>query len=313
MEFLPPNLTVVLLAGLFDLLLGEPPNRYHPVAWMGTLIGFIRWRAEHHASRPRQLLAWGVGLVAVGLTVSIVAGWLVHALLQELPQFVALIGEALVLKTMFSIRALADAADRVRSSLARGDLPMARSWLNQHLVSRETSQLDAHQIAAAAVESVAENTSDSIVAPLLYYCLFGLAGALAYRFINTADAMVGYRTTRYEWLGKPAARLDDLANLLPARLTALLMMIAAPLVGGNAARGWQIWLRDARLPHSPNAGHPMSAASGVLEIELEKPGYYRIGSGQHMAGVRDIPRAVRLMHSTTAVAIVLITLLTMLV
>ena len=156
---------------------------------------------------------------------------------------------------------------------------------------------------------MAENASDSVVAPLLYYALAGLPGALAYRFVNTADALVGYRDQRHEWLGWPAARLDDLLNLVPARLTAVLMMLAAPLVGGSPARGWGIWWRDARLTASPNAGHPMSVAAGVLGVELEKAGHYRLGSGLAVATPRDISRAVRLLYATVGCLVALITLL----
>jgi adenosylcobinamide-phosphate synthase len=304
----PSMLIALYLALLLDLALGDPPNRYHPVAWMGWLILAMRRLAERKSRQPWSKLAWGVGLVATGLAISIAAGCLMEAGLARLPKIAGWLGEALALKMTLSLRGLAQAARRVGRSLEAGDLAGARAWLYQHLVSRDASQLDESAVAAAAVESVAENASDSVVAPLLYYALAGLPGALAYRFVNTADALVGYRDQRHEWLGWPAARLDDLLNLVPARLTAVLMMLAAPLVGGSTARGWGIWWRDARLTASPNAGHPMSVAAGVLGIELEKAGHYRLGSGLAVATPRDIARSVRLLYATVGCLVALITL-----
>jgi len=302
-------LVVLCLALLIDLALGDPPNRYHPVAWMGSLIMAMRRLAVRESRRPWSKLAWGVGLVAAGLAISIAAGCLMETGLARLPKIAGWLGEALALKMTFSLRGLAQAAVRVARALDAGDLAGARGWLYQHLVSRDSSQLDESAVAAAAVESVAENASDSVVAPLFYYALTGLPGALAYRFVNTADALVGYRDRRHEWLGWPAARLDDLLNLAPARLTAILMMLAAPLVGGSPTRGWGIWRRDARLTASPNAGHPMSVAAGVLGIELEKAGHYRLGSGLAVATPRDISRSVRLLYATVGCLVALITLL----
>jgi len=144
--------------------------------------------------------------------------------------------------------------------------------------------------------------SDGIVAPLFYYALGGLPGALAYRFFNTADAMLGYRDAAHEWLGKVPARLDDMANLLPARLTSLLLILAAAFTGDDARRAWRIWRRDSGVTASPNAGHPMSAMAGGLGVELEKVGHYRLGAGQRPPRSSDIGRAVRMMHVAVPLA-----------
>jgi adenosylcobinamide-phosphate synthase len=175
--------------------------------------------------------------------------------------------------------------------------------LSWHLVSRDTSTLDESRIAAATIESLAENTSDSAIAPLFWYAVAGLPGALVYRFLNTADAMLGYRDAEREWLGKAAARLDDVANLIPARLTALCMILSAPWLGGRMEGGWRIWRRDAGTTASPNAGHPMSAAAGVLGVELEKVDHYRLGAGQPKPSARDIRRSQRLVIVSVAIAL----------
>jgi adenosylcobinamide-phosphate synthase len=228
------------------------------------------------------------GWVLLGKGAVQIAGWL--------PCGLGLIAEAWLFKTTFALRGLAQAAIAVHGPLAQGDLPQARQQLSWHLVSRDTSQLDAAQVAAATIESVAENASDGVLAPLLYYAIGGLPAALGYRFLNTADAMWGYRDPAREWLGKPAAWLDDLANLLPARLTALCLLLAAPLCDGDLRRGWLIWRRDAGTTASPNAGHPMSAMAGALGMALEKVGHYRLGAGQRQPTGADITRAVRLLR-----------------
>jgi len=161
------------------------------------------------------------------------------------------------------------------------------------LVSRDPGRLDEPMLVAATVESVAENTSDSFVAPLFWFLIFGVPGAVAYRMVNTCDAMIGYRG-RYEYLGKFAARLDDVLNLIPARLTGLLMVAAAGVTGKNARGAWIIMLRDHRLTASPNAGWPMSATAGALGIRLEKTGYYQLGDPASSISVSAITDVIRL-------------------
>jgi adenosylcobinamide-phosphate synthase len=224
---------------------------------------------------------------------------------RRLPKPLAWLLEAAALKSAFSLRGLTNAAGEVQAALAHDDLPKARRLVAWHLVSRDTAALDASQVAAAAIESVAENASDGVVAPLFYYALGGLPLALAYRFVNTADAMLGYRDEAHEWLGKFPARLDDALNWLPARLTALLIFVTAGVAGEDPAASWRIWRRDAHETASPNAGHPMSAMAGALGVVLEKPGHYRLGSGQRLPRGEDLGRAVKIVQGVTLFAVVL--------
>jgi adenosylcobinamide-phosphate synthase len=210
--------------------------------------------------------------------------------------------EAMALKMAIGLRGLEAAATVVGDALVRGDLPEARRLVRWHLVSRETSDLDEARVSAATIESVAENASDGVVGPLLYYALFGLPGALVYRYVNTCDSMLGYRDAAREWLGKVPARLDDLVNLLPARLTAYLLIAAARLGGADARRAQEVRRRDARTTASPNAGHPMSAMAGALGVELEKRGHYVLGQGQRLPVGTDIARSVQLMRTAAAIA-----------
>lgn len=288
---------VLPLALALDLALGDPPNSWHPVAWMGAAIA----RLSSHAPRSSRVCSFlfGLGLAVGGATTSALLAHRLHHMAARLPTPVALLVEAGLLKFTFSLRGLLRAGRDVQKALEAGDLASARRLLAWHLVSRDVNRLDSSQVAAAAVESLAENLSDGLLAPLLYYALapgggWGLAAAYAYRFLNTADAMVGYRDAEREWLGKASARLDDVANLLPARLTALLLAGCAWAVGGDAGNAWRIWRRDAGKTASPNAGHSMAAMAGALGVELEKVGHYVLGEGLPRPQPADIGRALRL-------------------
>ena len=294
------RLAALAAALLIDVLLGDPPNRYHPVAWMGAAIGWGKARAR--GGRMARF-AWGLGILLGGVGMSALAGWAVERGTARWPRWLRAIVLGAVLKSTFSLRGLTRAAREVHIALTRGDLVEARRALAWHLVSRSTANLSASQVAAATIESVAENTSDGVIAPLFYYGLGGLPAALAYRFVNTADAMLGYRDDVHEWLGKGPARADDALNLVPARLTALALVVAAWLWGENARGAWRVWRRDAGQTSSPNAGHPMSAMAGALGVELEKVGHYRLGRGFPPPHPQDIERAVRLAHTAVLVAL----------
>ena len=207
--------------------------------------------------------------------------------------------EAVALKSTLSLRDLARAARSVAAALERGDLDDARGQLGFHLVSRPTATLDAGQVASGAIESMAENLTDALVAPVVFFLLFGLPGALAYRALNTADTMLGYREGALEYFGKVAARLDDLANLMPARLAALGIVAAA---GVRAPTAWSTMARDHARTASPNAGWTMSAMAGALGVTLEKPSTYRLGQG-HAPDAADVERSIRLMTRAAGLAL----------
>ncbi|MEJ5248225.1 MAG: adenosylcobinamide-phosphate synthase CbiB [Caldilinea sp.] len=302
----------LLLAFALDWLWGDPGNRWHPVAWMGTAIAWLRRRAPRQGRTAPFL--FGLCLAGGGAVLSAFIAQLLAHTLSRAPTPVAALLEAILLKMTFSLRGLLAAGRSVEAALERGELETARRLLAWHLVSRDVSRLDASQVAAATIESLAENLSDGTLAPLFYYALapkaeWGLAAAYAYRFLNTADAMLGYRDAEREWLGKAPARLDDVANLLPARATALLIVACARITGGDGRRAWRIWRGDARRTASPNAGHPMAAMAGALGVELEKVGHYVLGAGLASPQTRDIGRARRLVGVAAGVGIGIIVLI----
>lgn len=265
-----------MLALALDLGLGDPSNRWHPVVWTGALLAHGRRRLAGQ-SAARLLVKGGVLVVGVaGLAAGVAYG--LPRLLAPWPLAKVLV-ESWLLGCAFSIRGLFAAVRGVRESLARGDLVDARQRLGTDLVSRPTETLGEGLAASAAVESLAENLTDSLVAPLFFYALGGLPAAWAYRVINTADAMLGYREGELEYLGKAAARLDDVLNWVPARLAALLLVAGAALAGASPSRAWRVLRRDGRRTASPNAGLTMAAMAGALGVTLAKPGHYTLGEG----------------------------------
>jgi adenosylcobinamide-phosphate synthase len=279
---------VLVAAAALDLAFGEPPGGAHPVVWLG------RWATalERHAPRRGQVsqLLWGAA-VAGGLPLTAaVAGDVAQRASRRLGP-AGMMAEAMLLKPAFATRALLAAGEVVRTALERGELEGGRAALRS-LVSRSTDRLDSGQIAAAAIESLAENATDSFLAPWLAYALWGLPGAYAYRAVNTLDSMFGYRGP-YEYLGKAAAGLDDLVNRVPSRATALLLALAAPAGGGSTRRALRTARRDRGRTASPNAGWTMAAMAGALGVRLEKVGAYVLGDGNAPTPA-DIQRAQRI-------------------
>lgn len=276
-------LTLALALGL-DLLLGEPPAAVHPVVGIGTLARLLERRAP-----PRVALASGAVLTLVVVGVAAAASGLVDARLARLPVLPRVALRAALLKPAFAVRALLVAAEQVRAPLERGGLVHARTALHC-LVSRDPTGLDASLVAAAAVESLAENASDSIIAPWLAYLVGGVPGAYLYRAANTLDARIGYHG-RYEHLGRCAARLDDLLNLVPSRLTSGVIVVGAAVVGQDAGGALRLARRDHAKTASPNAGWPMGAMAGALRVQLEKVGHYRLGDATDPVGAEHIATA----------------------
>ena len=278
-------LATVLLAGLIDVTLGEPPGALHPVVWMGRLIGALERRRPR--GRPGVELAYGVLIVVATAGTAFAAGLVLTLLLDHAPWWLALVAGACVLKTAFSLRGLVRAGRDVQRALA-SDTAAARASLRA-LVSR-SADLDPPLIVSATVESLAENLTDSVVSPLLYYVLLGLPGALAYRAINTMDAMLGYRDDR-EYVGKTAARSDDVANWVPTRITGLLL-VAASAMRGTAGRAWWAFTTQHQPEYGPNKTLAIATMAGSLGVQLQKPGAYVLGTADRPLTADVIDAAV---------------------
>jgi adenosylcobinamide-phosphate synthase len=297
----------LLLGAALDAALADP-RRGHPVAAFGTLAGRAEawlW-ADSRGRGTAHLAACLLPVAAAGLA----AGRLTRghpvasAAATGLASWAVLGGTSLCREALVLGRAL-----------QAGDLAVARRVLPA-LCGRDPGQLDASGLARAAVESVAENTSDAVVAPLLWGAAFGLPGLLGYRAVNTLDAMIGYRSPRYERFGWAAARLDDLANLIPARVTGLLAAALAPAVGGRAGPALRTLRRDGHQHPSPNAGRCEAAFAGALGVQLGGTNSYQgrveqrglLGDGRPPAAA-DVARAVRLSRLVSAAVVLLATLI----
>jgi adenosylcobinamide-phosphate synthase len=302
-------MTVLALAVALDLLVGEPPNRLHPVSWIGGLVALGRRLAPRS---PEDLAIHGSFLILIVAGLAAGGALVAHALLGSLPGLAAPLAQAWLLKCSLSLRGLFDAVELVRGHLVAADLAGAQRAVGWHLVSRETGDLGEGAVASAAVESLAENLTDTFVAPLCFYVTgavlggvgAGLALAWAYRAVNTADAMIGYRRDELEHLGRATARADDMLNYVPARLAGCALVAGARLAGQSAAGAARVWRRDAARTESPNAGQTMAAMAGALGVALEKAGHYRLGDGPP-PDVEAIDRAMRVARWAAALGLAL--------
>ena len=303
MMVLPHDMIVLALAVALDITFRQLPSRLHPTAWIGHTIALATRRTP---ASPRASLIHGAVVV-----LAIAGGWAAAAFfaaqgLRGVHDLAYILVGAATLSTTFAVKMLHRSAFRVRDLLDSGDLDAARANMPS-LVSRDPTRLTAQQAGAAAVESVSENMSDSFIGPWLAFALFGLPGAVAYRAVNTMDSMIGYHGA-FEFLGKTAARLDDLVNILPSRITGILIVAAsAALPGQNPGSAWRIMRRDHGLTESPNAGWPMSGMAGALGVRLEKvseQGGYRLGDPVRDLRPSDITSAVRSMYLVAALGLI---------
>ena len=272
----------LLLAFVFDIIIGEPPAVIHPVVWMGNLVNlFVEKAPQNH----RKLYGFFMALSCI--VVVAVAGVLISKAVTGLA---GLLIAAYFLKSTFSIRMLLVSALGIKKDLEAGDIMTVRENLKM-FVGRDTSNLDSHQSASAVIESVAESFVDAILSPLFYFLLFGLPGALAYRMINTLDSTVGYKKKPYVELGYASAKIDDIANWIPARLSLLFIFIAS-IFAGSPVSAVKTCIHDHNRTASPNSGWSMAAVSGAVKVRLEKVGYHVLGDGFDVAEVGHIKKAV---------------------
>jgi adenosylcobinamide-phosphate synthase len=306
----------LLVAMLVDRLLGDPDRLWrrvpHPVVLIGRVIERLEARLRHPDDDAQGLRRQGKVLVALLAGGALVVGFLVQWALLRLPLGWLWLG--IVMSTLLAQKSLVDHVRAVATGLAI-DTEAGREAVAR-IVGRDTAALDAAAIGRAATESLAENLSDGVIAPLFWGVLLGLPGLLAYKAINTADSMIGYENERYVDLGRAAALLDDAVNLVPARLTAGLAVLAAPGLG-SPWRGLKIMWRDSRLHRSPNAGWPEAAMAGVLDLKLSGPRVYHgvgsdepwVGDGNPAVGSDEIATALRLADRVWGLALALVLVL----
>lgn len=293
---MPNALWTLLGAVALDVIAGEPQGLFHPVVWMGRYLDGW-WRLRPAWGKVRQFL-FGATVVLMGLVLFGLPWWFLG---RAVPLW--WLWSIPLLKVTFAIRALLSAGQEVQAALERSDLDEARRVVRWHLVGRETAHLPAPLVVSATVESLAENITDGLTGPLFWFALLGLPGAWAYRFANTADSMWGHPDPERRYVGRFAARLDDVLNWFPARLTALLIVVAAGLVGEDLRGAWRTMVSQHRRTASPNAGWTMSAMAGALGVTLEKQGSYRLEGGDGPLAPQTVHRALRVVRCTMALVI----------
>lgn len=307
------TLTAIIAGFILDLIFGDPHWLPHPICLIGNMIGFLeRNLRKLLAPNPTALLAGGALMVIIVLVVSFAVPYYILQLAEAVSPWLRFGLETIMFYQIFATKCLRDESMKVFTALDNNDLADARvklSWI----VGRDTKNLSAEDVTKGAVETVAENTADGIIAPMLYMFLGGAPLAFLYKGINTMDSMVGYKNDKYLYFGRCAAKLDDLANLIPARIAGLVMIIAAFLVGLNGPGAWKIFWRDRYHHLSPNSAMTESVTAGALNIQLGGDHYYfgklvhkeTIGDDIRPVCPQDIMQANRLLYMTAVVSLIL--------
>ena len=295
------SISIIGFAILIDLIFGDPKNRYHPTAWIGTLIAKFTPLAKHQNSIFEK-----IGGVLIIVIISSIVILLLLSLdfgislifTDYLSLIVSVLIGAMLLKTTIAIRGMEKHAINVLESLENNNLNMARNHLSM-IVKRNTTNLDKNHVLSGVLESISENTVDGITGPMFYYAFFGLPGAFFYRIVNTADSMIGYKNDLFKNLGWFTATCDTILNYIPSRLTGLMMIISAAILHNNWRHSYKIMMRDGKKTESPNAGYPMAALAGALETKFEKINHYKLGDGEIILTKQHVISAINIMKLTS--------------
>ena len=310
---MPQHLMALAIGFALDLVVGDPHWLPHPIRLVGRLIsGLERILRRVFPATPKGERAAGVVLVVLVCTISTACAIALLVLCGMASPWLALAVESIMCYQMLATKALKDESMKVYDALAAGDLAAARSAVSM-IVGRDVERLDAAGVTRAAVETVAENASDGVVAPLLFMTVGGAPLGVFYKAVNTMDSMVGYRNEKYRYFGTAAARFDDVLNFVPARLSGVLMVCAASIARLDAKGAWRIFLRDRRKHASPNSAHTEAACAGALDVALAGDAWYfgklvekpTIGDALRPVEAADIVRANRLLYATASLSLVL--------
>lgn len=304
-------LTAIILGFILDFIFGDPRWLLHPICFIGKLISITEKAVRRFCGeKPEGLLMGGFVMVVIVLTVTFAVPYFILTLAEMYSPVLAFAVETFMFYQIFAMRSLKEASLQVYEALKSGDLQEARKKLSW-IVGRDTAELTDEEVAKAAVETVAENTSDGVIAPLFFMFIGGAPLAFLYKAINTMDSMVGYKNDKYLYFGRAAAKFDDVVNYIPARLSAILMIGAAGCCGMDAANGWRIYKRDRYNHSSPNSAHTEAVTAGALHIQLAGNAFYfgklyekpTLGDPDRPVEYEDIARANRLLYGTAILAL----------
>ncbi|HII36781.1 MAG TPA: cobalamin biosynthesis protein [Nitrosopumilaceae archaeon] len=312
------TILAVVSAIAIDFAVGDPKNKFHPTAWIGTLIGKLVSIAKNDPQKSTRLSGM-ILTISIATLVAVIL-YLINAGLYSLESdkvdfrlydFVVtaliIIITGILLKTTIAIKGMQQHAQLIMDALSKNDLDYARTKLSM-IVKRDTKNLDRQHIISATLESISENTVDGITGPLFYFAIFGLPGAFVYRVINTIDSMIGYKTEQFRNLGWFGANCDKILNYLPSRITSLVMVFAVMILGKNWKHSLEIMRRDSSKTESPNAGYPMATLAGALGTRFEKIDHYVLGDGKMEFTENDFKSAISIMKLTTILFCIIFTI-----
>lgn len=310
------SILAVVLGFLLDLLIGDPHWLYHPIRLVGRLISGLEklLRGVFPKTEKGELTA-GIFLLILTAGITTAAAWGLLALAGWIHPYVRFALETIMCYQLLATKALKDETMKVYDALKEEDLPKARYAVSM-VVGRDTAVLDEIGVTKAAVETVAENTSDGIIAPLLFMVIGGAPFGFFYKAVNTMDSMVGYKNEKYLYFGRAAAKFDDVLNYIPARLSAVLMTAASLFCGMDAKHAWKIYKRDRYNHSSPNSAHTEAVTAGALHIQLAGNAYYfgklyekpTLGDADRPVEYEDIRRANVLLYGTAILALIVFSL-----
>ncbi len=309
---------ILLPAVVIDILIGDPHSLIHPVVIIGSLISFLEKKLRIFAKTPHGEMMAGIllGFAVIFITYTATLGIIIFTSLINI--YLGIVVNICLFSTTIAIKGLSREGITIYKYLQEGNLYQARRQVGR-IVGRDTERMDTVQVMRAAVESLAENTSDGIIAPLFFFFLGGTPLAMTYKAVNTMDSMLGHKNKEYIYFGRAAALFDDLVNYIPARLTGFVFFLAAFLTGYDYQRVLAVMKRDAGKHPSPNAGYPEAAVAGALGIRLGGLNYYQgegnfrpyLGDSLRKISIRDIKNTVYLLYWNTGLTILLFVLLKM--
>ena len=304
------SILIVISAVILDLLVGDPKNKFHPTSWIGSLIAKLVPIIQNKS--PRREKFGGIILVIFLTTLVTTLLVFLEVAIQNIAfDFIGIIVSVIVgvilLKTTIAIRGMEKHAMAVMESIERNDLDAARNNLSM-IVKRNTKNLDKNHVLSGTLESISENTVDGVTGPLFYFAFFGIPGAFIYRIINTIDSMIGYKTSIFTNVGWFGANCDKILNYLPSRITSLMMVFAAMILGNDWKKSYKIMKRDGKNTESPNAGYPMAALAGALGTRFEKIDHYSVGEGNIELTKSHLRSAIALMKVTSILFCIIFTI-----
>ena len=302
------SILVVFFALVLDFAVGDPRNKFHPTAWLGSLIAKLTPHTKNSSENLEKLGGVFIILISSGIVVSLIIFLDIGIKLITVNYIyiiISVIVGGVLLKTTIAIKGMEKHAIAVVTALEQNNISSARDNLSM-IVKRNTSNLDKNHVFSGVLESISENTVDGITGPLFYFALFGLPGAFVYRVINTADSMIGYKTDIFKNVGWFGANCDKILNYIPSRLTGFIMILSAMVLRNNWRKSYEIMIRDGRKTKSPNAGYPMAAIAGALEAKFEKIDHYSLGDGNISFTKDHVKSAISIMKVTSILFCVIV-------